>query len=289
MIKGRILKKKYIQALVTSTFFFASISVNALEVENGQNKISKKLISVGDYPLFLVNIPAGQLTREFREDEYSNKKMETHINSFYLMETEVTWDFYLQCVNSRECPEILDTNAGFLGGDEGFGKGARPVINITWLEITEHFIPWINKTTGMNFRLPSEIEWEYAARSRTNELYNTGSCISGYQANFNDTKPYNNCTVTNINKEKTVPVKSYSPNAWGVYDMHGNVSEWTSSCFSVFVKNSGKRNSNCGIRVIKGGSWAGSYEAQKFDFNSENRIDYRLFMVGFRLALDEKI
>ena len=106
-------------------------------------------------------------------------------------------------------------NEGTHWQSPGFTQEANhPVVCVSY-EDAQAYLAWVNRNTNGGYRLPSEAQWEYAARAGTTTAYSTGSSISSSQANFNR------------NVDATTPVESYAPNAWGLYDMHGNVYEWT--------------------------------------------------------------
>ena len=108
--------------------------------------------------------------------------------------------------------------------DRGWGRGNRPVINVNWDDI-QGYIDWLNAKTGVTFRLPTEAEWEYAARAGSTTQYSWGNSIGSNRANCDG------CGSRWDNKQ-TAPVGSFSPNAWGLYDMHGNVWEWVEDCWN---------------------------------------------------------
>jgi len=98
--------------------------------------------------------------------------------------------------------------------DEGWGRGRRPVINISWQD-AQVYIAWLSQETGRAYRLPSEAEWEYACRAGTATRYSFGDAITPENANFSDS-----------GLGRTSEVGAYSANPWSLYDMHGNVWEW---------------------------------------------------------------
>jgi len=194
-------------------------------------------------------------------------------HSFALSETEVTFAQWQACVDSHRCRQP---------DDEGWGKGQRPVINVSWTDVRQ-YISWLNGQVGGDvYRLPSESEWEYAARAGTTSPFWTGETILKSQAN------YARATLKAV-REKTVPVRSFLPNAFGLYDVTGNVWEWTQDCFyrdyphSTSNGSSASGDSRC-IRVRRGGGWSSSSvelrSANRFYLGANRRED----AVGFRLA-----
>jgi formylglycine-generating enzyme required for sulfatase activity len=133
-----------------------------------------------------------------------------------------------------------------------------PVAPIYWADAQE-FIKRINLQEGKDkYRLPTEAEWEYAARAGTTTAFNTGNCLSTDQANYNgDYLPLADCP-RGVNRGKTVRVGSFAPNSWGLYDMHGNVSQWVQDCNMRSVYDGDATDPVydrvCDFRIYRGGS-----------------------------------
>src|SRR5512132_2381056 len=109
--------------------------------------------------------------------------------------------------------------------DEGWGRGRRPVINVSWKD-AKAYVSWLSQHTGKPYRLPSEAEWEYAARAGTTTRYTFGDAVTPKYANYSESEfgkttevwPSWRCTAA-------------TPNAWGLHDMHGNVWEWVEDVY----------------------------------------------------------
>jgi formylglycine-generating enzyme required for sulfatase activity len=158
-----------------------------------------------DLNLKTVAIPEG--TFEF-------KGKQTKVEAFEMCETCVTWDDWEKYIAANPDKDIPNDDAGF-------GRGKHPVINISWLDIQD-YIKWLNKETGEEYALPTEQQWEYACRAGTTTDYYTGDSIDITQANF---------FTDDVSIGQTTPVGSYPPNPFGLYDMHGNVWEFTSTIY----------------------------------------------------------
>jgi formylglycine-generating enzyme required for sulfatase activity len=189
--------------------------------------------------------------------------------AFAVGKYEVTFDEWQACAKDGGCQANREPS------DFGFGRGRHPVIGISW-DDSQEYIYWINSKTGKSYRLLSEAEWEYAARSGTTTKFSTGETVSAAQAQF-------------AGSGKTAEVGSFPPNAFGLHDMHGNVWEWVQDCYADSYKNapsdgsSAKDTSGC-KRVNRGGGWKESQEnlrsANRGKFSPLNRDYYP----GFRLA-----
>ena len=154
----------------------------------------------------------------------------------------ITFDQWDACVK--------DGGTKYSPSDKGWGRGYRPVINVSWDDI-QQYLRWLSKVTGKTYRLLSEAEWEYAARAGSQSTYSFGNDpkeLDGY-AWFKENSGW-----------KTHPVGEKLPNAFGLYDMHGNVFEWTQDCWNENYSGAPTDGSawtaeDCSLRVVRGGSY----------------------------------
>ena len=146
--------------------------------------------------------------------------------------------------------------------DEGWGRGNRPVINVDWEE-ARAYARWLSEQTGHSYRLPTEAEWEYAARAGTATKYSWGNVASHEQANYGTEECCAGLAQGSDRWEYTAPVGSFPVNRFGLHDMHGNVSEWTQDCWHESyggAPTNGQawedaNGGDCDHRVVRGGSW----------------------------------
>ncbi len=170
--------------------------------------------------------------------------------------------------------------------DWGWGRGTRPVINVSQ-EDAKAYAVWLSEQTGKRYRLPSEVEWEYAARSGTTTRYSWGDSINCNQARYGRHFFVSECSDS---IDGTVAVGSFAANAFGLYDMHGNVVEWVEDCYGDYADapTDGSARTGCDDQraVLRGGSWL-DYprwlrSAGRLRFRPSRRND----TFGFRLVQD---
>ncbi|MCP4695769.1 MAG: SUMF1/EgtB/PvdO family nonheme iron enzyme [Gammaproteobacteria bacterium] len=176
-----------------------------------------------------------------------------------------------------------------MGDNPSNFKGENlPVEQVSWID-AQKFVEKLNqRNTGAVYRLPAEAEWEYAARAGTSTPFHTGECISTDQANYDGDYAYGNCPKGGVDRQKTIAVGSLASNDFGLYDMHGNVWEWTCS---EYEENYNGEESRCssknhanGLRVLRGGSWYSLPRDVRAAYRDRNTPDYRDYNLGFRLA-----
>ena len=203
----------------------------------------------------LTIIPGGSFRMGSPENELGRRNGEgplrtVEITSFKLGTYPVTFEEWDACVEDGGCSHQPS--------DMGWGRGDNPVINVHWYDIQE-YLEWLHQKTGAVHRLPSEAEWEYAARASTTTRYPTGDCITREQANFNGSSPAPNCPEGE-RSGRILPVGTHPPNPWGLYDMHGNILEWTADCWEdnyaeVPPTQQARVSGDCTRGVLRGGSW----------------------------------
>jgi len=174
--------------------------------------------------------------------------------------------------------------------DAGWGRGRRPVINVSWQD-AQAYCAWLAGQTGKPYHLPTEAEWEYACRAGTETPFHWGDTISPKQANYDGNYPYNGGAKGEY-RQKTLPVGQLEPNAFGLYDMHGNVWEWCEDSWhdnyqSAPTDGSAWVDGNSANRVLRGGSWSSHGRSVRSAYRNRNGPDYRNYYFGFRLALGQ--
>lgn len=218
---------------------------------------------------FMMGSPSSEPERG--DDE---KLHEVCVKDFELGKYEVT---------QAEWQSVIGSNPSHFRGDN------LPVENVSWQDIQE-YLALLNRQTGKNYRLPSEAEWEYAARAGTISVFYTGVCINTSQANYDSSYyDYNGCGANGgESKKTTLAVGSYPANPWGLHDMAGNVSEWTCSEYDEGYGGGEKLCSNNADaitnRVLRGGSWNSYPQYSRSAYRNGSSSDSRNIDGGFRLS-----
>ena len=199
--------------------------------------------------------------------------------AFALSAHEVTFAQWDACAAAGGCN-------GYRPDDEGWGRGDRPVIHVSW-EDAQSYVSWLSRETGEQYGLPSEAEWEYAARAGSTTKYSWGNEIGVNRANCGDWGT-GGCG-SQWDDKQTAPAGSFAPNAFGLYDMHGNVYEWVEDCWNGSYSGapsdgSAWRSGDCAKRVFRGGAWNEHQVFLRAADRSRITTGNRSNDLGFRVA-----
>ncbi|MBU1723272.1 MAG: formylglycine-generating enzyme family protein [Gammaproteobacteria bacterium] len=233
----------------------------------------------------LLPIPRGSF--KMGSETYDNEKPVHPVNinhDFWMSATEVTfaqYDAYVEATKGKEKPD-----------DSGWGRDTRPVMRVSW-DDAQGYVKWLTDYNGqgLSCRLPTEAEWEYAARAGTTTEYFWGDDIGKNNANCDG------CGSQWDNKQ-TAPVGSFKANGWGLQDMHGNVWEWVQDCWHDDYQGAPadgtawESGGDCGRRVLRGGSWLSGPDllrsSSRYGYAPGNRDDDLGFRVVCVLPLTER-
>jgi formylglycine-generating enzyme required for sulfatase activity len=276
----------------------ARLAVAALPPEDAPARKSDKVVtnSIG---MKLTLIPKGKFlmgspTAEKERDAIEYQHEVEISKPFYMGVYEVTQGEYAQLMGKPRSK--INPGAHFRAGPD------YPMENVRWYLAVE-FCKRLTaraeeQKAGRKYRLPTEAEWEYACRAGTTTPFHFGTSLSSRQANFNGNFPYGGVDKGPYLR-KTAKVGSYQPNAWGLYDMHGNVQEWCSDFYDKdYYKSSPKKDPQGpakGVlstdykdfyRVVRGGSWLDEARGCRsaYRFRAMPHDDYRL--IGFRVVCE---
>ncbi len=231
----------------------------------------------------LVVLPAGSFTMGSPDGERGRQINEGPARTVVVAEPmaigkfEVTYEQWDLCFADKGCrvqPE-----------DGGGGRGSRPVMNVSW-DDAQQYLAWLRKKTGRIYRLPSEAEWEYAARAEAKPgrypRYPWGDTVDRGRANCNGCR-------SEFDNKSSAPVGSFNANAFGLFDTAGNVAEWVEDCYSVSYQGAtasskARRDGSCDMRVVRSGSFRSSPDDIRPAFRDKLNAKYRLEGIGFRVV-----
>lgn len=254
------------------------------------NSVGMKLVPIPS-GTFMMGSPRSEEERDAKELRHEV----TITSPFYLGAYEVTQQQWTQVMpDSERNPAVFSKGNG--GGPE------HPVENVSW-EAANEFCQQLSaraeeKTAGRRYRLPTEAEWEYACRAGTTTAFHFGNSLSSQQANFNGHYPYGDAEPGPYLR-RTAQVGSYPPNAFGLYDMHGNVAEWCSDWYDPQYYENSPGEDPLGppfgvlsdgfdrfYLVVRGGSWLDDARACRsaYRYRAMARTPNRL--VGFRVVCE---
>lgn len=216
----------------------------------------------------MVPLPVGSfiMGRTIADREEEGPPFQATITTpFAIARTEVTFDQFALCVEEGGCAA--------LPFDRRWGKGDRPVIYVTWQDAAD-YADWLARKTGKPYRLPSEQEWEYAARGgkpaprNVQGLVNCFECWDGWA-------------------HRTEPVGLFPPNGFGLLDMLGNVMEWTADCWTPThgADSVADADGTCPLRTRKGGSWYFKPSVATPTYRFGAKVAHKGYDIGFRVVV----
>jgi formylglycine-generating enzyme required for sulfatase activity len=199
--------------------------------------------------------------------------------AFALSKYLVTFNEWDACVADGGC-------ASYRPGDENWGRGDHPVINVSWRD-AQAYVTWLSVKTGMHYSLPSETEWEYAARAGTMTPFALGNALSTAQAN------YDGEASGGTYRERTTEVGQFAANNFGLFDMNGNAWEWLDDCWNEnyrapHMPGDGEPMlaGDCERRVVRGGAFNSSWDFVRSASRFWEVGELRSALIGFRVARD---
>jgi formylglycine-generating enzyme required for sulfatase activity len=246
----------------------------------------------------MVKVPATRFTMgspEREKDRQSNEgpqRVVTFTRPFAIGQFEVTIADWDACVQDGGCQHQVD--------DEGWGRDKRPAINVSWEDITTQYLPWLSKQTGNIYRLPSEAEWEYAARAVSGDALapkfsfgdNTSEVCAfgnGADATAREHNGGGSGAECSDGYATTAPAGSFKPNPFGLFDVHGNVWEWVEDCWNESYDGAPADGAawtagDCSSRVVRGGSWNSDVPKLRSATRGWNQPSGRNRSIGFRVV-----
>jgi formylglycine-generating enzyme required for sulfatase activity len=232
----------------------------------------------------MVVLPAGSFQvgsppdEEGREANEGPQRKMTFAAAFAAGKYAITYDEWDACVGAGACTSPAGARP----------PGGYPVTNVSF-EDAQAYVAWLSRSTGKSYRLLSETEREYAARAGTTTPFWWGRTITSKQANYDATAAYGGGEKGEY-RQRAIAADSFAPNAFGLYQVHGNVNEWTADCWRGGYQEANldgtpsTKGADCGRRVLRGGSW---FDGPKM-LRAASRIGlypgYRSNKVGFRVA-----
>lgn len=271
---------------------FSSTNPKAINIEDGDFIKYTENIESTDVVFNMIPIQAGEFMigspeSEANRDADEGPQKMVQLDAFWMMETEATWDLfelfidteksalvgYLSPESKVQADAVTRPSTPYLDPSFGMGKINYPAISMTQFAAL-NFCKWLSETTGKFYRLPTEAEWEYACKAGTNTVYSFGDNVDA----LTDYAWYwDNC------EDKYHEVAQKKPNPWGLYDMHGNVAEWTldqyqEDFYSILKDgdvNPWRRYDNLHPRTVRGGSWNDDPESLRSSERLKSNRDWQ--------------
>jgi len=216
---------------------------------------------------FMIGAPAGEVAATSAEGPQTPVSIPA---PFAIGAREVTFDEWDACVRDGGCNAYRPSAP--------WGRGRQPAVNVSFAD-AQAYVDWLSYRTGSKYRLPTEAEWEYAARAGAGTAFSFGNAVSPQIANYHGEFPYQG--PRGVFRGQTTQTGTFAPNAFGLYDMHGNTWEWTSDCWR---PSHASGEAMCYARVVKGGAWnTGGWRLRAAHRNRVS-VDSRSHDTGFRVV-----
>ncbi len=235
----------------------------------------------------MIVVPTGRFTmgspnnEAIRGADEGQQHVVTFARQFAVGRFAVTFDEWDACLADGGCN-------GHSPSDQNWGRGMRPVILVNWAD-AKAYVGWLSRKTGKAYRLLSEAEREYVTRAGTTTPFWFGNAVSLNQANYGGADTYS-LSKSGFPKQQTIPVNNFLPNPWGLYQVHGNVREWTEDCYNASYAGAPSDGSpwlkgDCNRRVTRNGSWVNMSALLRSAFRGNIAAsDLRSGTIGFRVA-----
>ena len=245
--------------------------IKAEKLRKKTSKVFRDTLSIGGKGPEMVRIPAGSFRMGDIQGGGQDDEKPVHqvsVGAFAMGKYEVTFAEYDKFANATGKSKPRDS---------GWGRGNRPVINVSWNDSVA-YTKWLSQQTGHTYRLPTEAEWEYAARAGTSTKYWWGNNIGTNKANCDG-------CGSRWDYKQTAPVGSFAANPFGLHDTVGNVREWTCSEYeSKYQGNDKVCKKRANLFVLRGGSWYNDPWWARSAFRIWNWPSNRIRNNGFRLS-----
>jgi formylglycine-generating enzyme required for sulfatase activity len=226
----------------------------------------------------MVSVPAGSFVMGGSDSNNQPRHPVTFAKPFAVSKYEITFADWDACVTAGGCND-------YKPNDQGWGRGRQPVINVDWYD-AQQYVQWLSKVTDKAYRLLSEAQHEYAARAGTTTAYPWGDDIK-----------LNGMAMANCNgcgskwdNQRAAPVGSFPANAFGLFDVVGNLAEWVDDCYRPNYQGAPADGSawlaggDCSARVVRGGSWYKPSASLLSAIRYGSSADTRSNSLGFRVA-----
>ncbi len=277
---GQVIERKPVKA-----YFYDENLAEVGNQKKAQNYIRMMYIPQGEFWMGTEDEEIERLVKKFGWDGFRREKLPhlVKVPAFHISQTPITQAQWQAIAATAKIDIYLETNPSRFKGDE------LPVESVNWYEATE-FCKRLSRETKREYRLPSEAEWEYACRAGTTTAFHFGETITADLANYRGTETYAD-ESTGEYRQQTTPGGQFPPNAFGLYDMHGNVWEWCADTWhdnyegaptdgSAWIENGNDNRS-----PLRGGSWCSGLDSCRSAYrNFAFRRDYRNYDDGFRVV-----